>query len=379
MYSPPSITPFDQQVIDLARIGYSVWDFRRKTYTWSPILEELYGLSPGAFVGTFEAFLYLVYEADRDHVRHEVQRAVAQKSNYSFTCRPARSPDHWLNHEGSMKLESGRLVQIVEIVTNVTLLRQAQEAVVNAEAKLNSLIQYSSDLVLQVGLDGLIWNASSTSQKIMGYVYWQLTNHNIFDFIEEADRPQFAAALRQWAIGETAMVEFRGRHHNREVLHLEASGSFLPVNEGVPGVVITLRNLTERRKAEAQSEHFKSQLLTILEATADGILAIDNKAKLIHYNQKFLQLWNISREQIAAFDDFRLVTFMAEQLSNPESFWQQVRQESSHPMLNGHGFVEFKDDRVLERYSSPQEMAGEIVGRVVSYREISVGSRSNAA
>jgi two-component system, sensor histidine kinase and response regulator len=175
------------------------------------------------------------------------------------------------------------------------------------------------------------------------------------------------------------MIEFRGRHYNGEVLHLEASGSFLPVNEGVPGVVITLRNLTERRKAEAQSEHFKSQLLTILEATADGILAIDNKAKLIHYNQKFRQLWNLSREQIAAFDDFRLVTFMAEQLSNPESFWQQVRQESLHPTLNGHGFVEFKDGRVLERYSSPQEMAGEIVGRVVSYREISIGSRSNAA
>jgi PAS domain-containing protein len=194
MYSPPSITPFAQQVIDLARIGYSVWDFRRKTYAWSPTLEELYGLSPGAFVGTFEAFLYLVYEADRDHVRHEVQRAIAQKSNYSFTCRPARSPDNWLNHEGYMKLESDRLVQIIEIVTNVTPLRQAQEAVVNAEAKLNSLIQYSSDLVLQIGLDGLIWNASSTSQKIMGYVYWQLTNHSIFDFIEEADRPQFSAA-----------------------------------------------------------------------------------------------------------------------------------------------------------------------------------------
>jgi hypothetical protein len=56
-----------------------------------------------------------------------------------------------------------------------------------------------------------------------------------------------------------------------------------------------------------------------------------------------------------------------------------VRQESLHPTLNGHGFVEFKDGRVLERYSSPQEMAGEIVGRVVSYREISIGSRSNAA
>jgi PAS domain S-box-containing protein len=379
MYSPPSITPFAQQIIDLARIGYSVWDLRRRTCTWSPILEELYGLPPGAFVGTFEAFLCLVYEADRDHVRHEVQRAIAQKSNYSFTCRPARSPDEWLNHEGYMKLESDRLVQMLEIVTNVTPLRQAQEAVVNAEAKLNSLIQYSSDLILQIGLDGLIWNASSTSQKIMGYVYWQLTNHNIFDFIEEADRPQLAAAMRQWAIGEAAMVEFRGRHHNGEVLHLEAIGSFLPVNEGVPGVVITLRNLTERRKAEAQSEHFKSQLLTILEATADGILAIDNKAKLIHYNQRFLQLWNITANQIAAFDDFRLVTFMAEQLSNPEQFWQQVRQESSHPTLNGHGFVEFKDGRVLERYSSPQEMSGEIVGRVVSYREISVGTRSNAA
>ncbi|HEX4921706.1 MAG TPA: PAS domain S-box protein, partial [Candidatus Bathyarchaeia archaeon] len=48
-----------------ARIGTFEWNIRTGLNTWTPELEAMYGLPPGAFGGTQTAFENLVYTADR--------------------------------------------------------------------------------------------------------------------------------------------------------------------------------------------------------------------------------------------------------------------------------------------------------------------------
>jgi PAS domain S-box-containing protein len=58
-----------------ARIGVFEWDIQTGVNTWSPELEELYGLQPGAFPGTQPAWEALVHPVDRESALAQVNEA----------------------------------------------------------------------------------------------------------------------------------------------------------------------------------------------------------------------------------------------------------------------------------------------------------------
>ncbi len=58
-----------------AKIGIFDWDVRTNVNTWSPELEGLYGLQPGCFGGTQEAWEKLVHPEDLEHCRGKVEEA----------------------------------------------------------------------------------------------------------------------------------------------------------------------------------------------------------------------------------------------------------------------------------------------------------------
>ena len=58
-----------------AKIGVFVWDIQSGVNTWSPELEELYGLQPGMFAGTQPAWEELVHPEDRNATVQKVEEA----------------------------------------------------------------------------------------------------------------------------------------------------------------------------------------------------------------------------------------------------------------------------------------------------------------
>src|SRR5262249_3029573 len=65
-----------------------------------------------------------------------------------------------------------------------------------------------------------------------------------------------------------------------------------------------------------------------------------------------------------------LIDFVKNQLKDPEKFLEETAQLYEHPLSISLTTCEFKDGRVFERYSQPQYLEGEPVGRVCSFRDI---------
>lgn len=129
-------------------------------------------------------------------------------------------------------------------------------------------------------------------------------------------------------------------------------------------------DITERKKAEIQINHSNSLLTTTLESTADGILVVDREGVIMAYNKKFTDLWNIPKYFSEIKDDKRLLSFVLDQVKYPEQFQEKVRKLYAEPEKNSEDTIEFKDGRVYERYSQPQVIGKDIVGRVWSFRDI---------
>ncbi|MBF0318865.1 MAG: PAS domain S-box protein [Nitrospirae bacterium] len=133
-----------------------------------------------------------------------------------------------------------------------------------------------------------------------------------------------------------------------------------------------LRQLLDQCEKAEKRRHkeTKSLLISTLESTADGILVVDMEGRVTYYNQKFVDLWQIPESLLSTKNDERLLAFVLEQLSEPDAFVAKVKELYAKPLEMSFDTIEFKDRRIFERYSQPQKMDSDVLGRVWSFRDV---------
>jgi two-component system cell cycle sensor histidine kinase/response regulator CckA len=134
------------------------------------------------------------------------------------------------------------------------------------------------------------------------------------------------------------------------------------------------RHLAERGLREALS-----LLAATLDSVEEGILVVDRAGKIVRFNRQFATLWQIPEEVLAWRDDDRAMQFVLDQVRDPDAYLAKVRHLYEEPDAESFDVVRFKDGRVFERYSQPQRVDGQIVGRVWSFRDDTARSRAREA
>jgi two-component system, cell cycle sensor histidine kinase and response regulator CckA len=127
------------------------------------------------------------------------------------------------------------------------------------------------------------------------------------------------------------------------------------------------QDLKEREVRLSQSLSLQS---ATLESTADGILAVDREGKVVGYNRKFMELWQLPEAVMQLKDDRQILTFISDKLNDRDAFLAKVRMLDSRPAVKSFDGVSLKDGKVFEIYSHAQRMGDRITGRVWSFRDI---------
>jgi len=113
-----------------------------------------------------------------------------------------------------------------------------------------------------------------------------------------------------------------------------------------------------------------------LEATADGILAIDEMGGIISWNAKFLELWAIPQDLISLREAERIRAWIARQLIAPEEYLNRIAEIEASAEKSAD-VLELQDGRQIERYSEPISIEGAAVGRVWSFRDVTVRNQAD--
>jgi PAS domain S-box-containing protein len=111
-------------------------------------------------------------------------------------------------------------------------------------------------------------------------------------------------------------------------------------------------------------------LQATLESTADGILVVDLHGRVLSYNRRFLDLWRIPAALTEGGRDADLLDYVAGQIRDRDAFLARVAQLYASPEESSYDEIRFLDGRTFERYSQPQRIDGEAVGRVWSFRDV---------
>jgi len=180
----------------------------------------------------------------------------------------------------------------------------------------------------------------------------------------------------EFEAGKEMTLNTRGerRTYDTKISHLEKDG------QGHVGTrVIVMRDSTERRQARGKLEDSLSLLSATLESAADGIFTVDKKRKVTNYNRIFVEMFGIPQVVLDSHLDYNVVAFVQRQMKDPKGFIRTTEELFEHPELDRSDILELEDGRIFERYSRPHSVGGEIVGRVVSFRDITERVRMEKA
>ncbi len=128
--------------------------------------------------------------------------------------------------------------------------------------------------------------------------------------------------------------------------------------------------LEAEQSARQARDHSLSLMTATLESTADGILVVNANGKIETFNRVFARMWRLPDDVLAAKDDALALQGVLDQLQEPQQFLEKVSHLYAHPDDQSFDTLEFKDGRVFERYSQPQRIGGQVVGRVWSFRDV---------
>ena len=126
----------------------------------------------------------------------------------------------------------------------------------------------------------------------------------------------------------------------------------------------------------AQLERSLAMAQATLDSTADGILVVNQAGRMAGHNQKFLALWNLPPSLIESKHYQEMLNAVLWQIKDPEGFNQKFRELDATPEAASCDLIEFVDGRIFERYSQPQRVGGQIVGRVWSFRDLTERKRT---
>jgi PAS domain S-box-containing protein len=159
----------------------------------------------------------------------------------------------------------------VLLMDDVTEQVRLGEEVRRIERHLASIVESASDIVLSTDIEGriLTWNAAAI--KLSGYSQQEVKEHFFFEYCtvdQQKEVKELLASIKMGKKSQMAEWDLITRHKNT----ISVSWVLSPMKDDslrTVGIVAVGRDLTERRKFEAQL--FRSQKLAALGVMAGGI------------------------------------------------------------------------------------------------------------
>jgi two-component system, cell cycle sensor histidine kinase and response regulator CckA len=277
--------------------------------------------------------------------------------------------------------------------------------------RFRAIVENAPEILALLGPSGIIQYVSPQTEKLLGHRPADVEGRNIFEFIHPEDAPRAAQEYSDTIqhAGERAPSVLRLRDRNGDWLPFEIVASNCLENPAIGAVIFAARDLrfrkeivaaihrsnadieaeaakrtTElarinaelrienqaRRQAEDRLQQTVSVLNATLDSTADGLLVVSNDGKVTSCNRKFIEMWRLSCGASVGRADDSIIAEVLDQLQSPNEFVQRVRELYSDPAATSYDVLHFKDGRIFERYSQPQRVNGNIIGRVWSFRDV---------
>jgi PAS domain S-box-containing protein len=119
--------------LENANVGLWEWDLKTDSISWDARTEKMFGVTPGSFPGTYDAFLKLIHDEDVDHIRKAVRNTIKNNKPYETIFR-IKAPDGNMKYISSKALinkdRNGEILNLTGVNFDITDLKQGTELLI---------------------------------------------------------------------------------------------------------------------------------------------------------------------------------------------------------------------------------------------------------
>ena len=180
----------------------------------------------------------------------------------------------------------------------------AEQVMSDSGRRYRSLVENTSDILTLIDADGTVHYESSALERVMGYRPEDQLGTNAFDWVHPDDMERALSIFIEVLStpGLHPPLEFRAPHKDGSWRYLEHTINNLLDDPDVKGIVITSRDITERKELEEQLRH---------QAFHDSMTGLPNSALFMDRLRHALTRVERSGEHVAVLyldlDNFKLV------------------------------------------------------------------------
>lgn len=274
--------------------------------------------------------------------------------------------------------ENGEPYALVGIIRDITERKRIEDTLRENQRILSTLMSNLPGMAYRCKNDS-VWTmefVSEGSLPLTGYMPEDLLQSKIIsygDLIHPDDRKLVWDAVQE---GITKKQFYRMEYRLITAGGIEkwvweqGQGIYSELGEllGLEGFI---SNITERKHAEELLFSKTILLETQMESSIDGILVVDDNAKVVMLNRRFCELWNIPNHIADSKDDREVFKIALSQVKHPKEFKNKVDSLYANPDEKSKDEIELIDGRIFDRYSSLMiDSEGKRHGRIWFFRDI---------
>jgi len=193
--------------------------------------------------------------------------------------------------------DGGKLDGVVEIATDITRIRQTEEALKNSEGKFRAVFTQAVNLMALVDLTGRLVGVNDTAAAFVGkepsQLIGKLFSENPWWSHSEKERRTIQESVEKGVSGEISAFETTCRDYDGNIHYLDYSSK--PIRDEQSHVLMILaegRDITDRNEMEETVRESEKNYRTIFDAVNDGIFIHDLKTgEILDLNLKALEIF----------------------------------------------------------------------------------------
>ncbi len=269
------------------------------------------------------------------------QRILLKKPNNNHS-------DHlWTEWELiSLQDDQGQVSEIQGIGINVTekilaeqSQREAEQALLDSEKMFRLIAEHSEDIISEHRPDGTVTYISPSVEKVLGFVKEDMIGRQFLDFVHPDDISNFSVRenLESLKNMDSLILCYRMQNKEEDFIWLETIMKPMKQNGNVIKVICTSRNVTERKKVEAEREQLLAEmrqseqlLRTVINSTPDWIYIKDLGHRYLLVNQAFGDSMHLAPQEFVGKNDLEIgfpEDFVkGDPLKGIKGFWSDDRE-----------------------------------------------------
>ena len=346
------------------------WNILTNEVIWSDGVEEMFGMAPGSFQGSYEAFRTFIHPDDADILEQAIAQTLKHDAPYYVEHR-CIYPDgslHWLSGQGKVyRDEDGTPRRMIGTVTEITQRKEAEQALRQSE-----FLLAKSQEITHIG---------SYSWDLASNIYtWSEEMYRIFDLPKEAfdgsaetiietsvhpnDRDKlYQAQMKVITEKKPQPMEFRLLLEDGSIRHVYAN-AFLSLDDkgDVKTMIGTVQDITERKLAEAALHESQQKLALHFQQTPLGVIDWNTDFQVTEWNPAAEKIFGYSRAE--ALERTPLGFIVPETIKPTiDEIWHSLINNTGGKRSTNENLTKDGNVIVCEWYNTPLvNEAGNVIG-----------------